>query len=140
MKGATELDTLRLFATTIVLFDVPDAASLSVELCQVIKQREKTDPAGRVRSNLGGWQSSDDMEKWGGTPAIKLLAFGRSVTNRMTTDREGRPGRGPHPEHFAVTWRANMWANINRSGQGNAFHSHPRRLLVKCLLRRRWRH
>ncbi len=43
----------------------------------------------------------------------------------MTTDREGNPGRGPHPEHFAVTWRANLWANINRKGEGNAFHSHP---------------
>jgi len=24
-----------------------------------------------------------------------------------------------------VTWGANMWANVNRSGHGNEFHSHP---------------
>jgi uncharacterized protein (TIGR02466 family) len=125
MKVATELDILSLFVTVIALFDVPDAVSLNAQLRRVIEQRERTHPAGRVRSNLGGWQSSDDMETWGGTAAIKLLAFARNVANRMTTDREGNPGRGPHPEHFAVTWRANLWANINRKGEGNAFHSHP---------------
>src|SRR5262249_46580948 len=46
------------------------------------------------------------------------------VANRVTTDREGNANRGPHPEYFAVTWRANMWANINRSGHGNEFHWH----------------
>ena len=35
------------------------------------------------------------------------------------------PVNGPHPGYFAVTWGANMWANINRSGHGNEFHSHP---------------
>ena len=24
-----------------------------------------------------------------------------------------------------MTWRANMWANINKRGHGNEFHSHP---------------
>jgi len=62
MKAATELDILSLFVTVIALFDVPDAVSLNAQLRRVIEQRERTHPAGRVRSNLGGWQSSDDME------------------------------------------------------------------------------
>jgi uncharacterized protein (TIGR02466 family) len=66
---------------------------------------------------LGGWQSTWDMDRWGGASAIKLLAIGRNLANRYTTDREGKPA--------AVTWRANMWANINKSGHGNEFHSHP---------------
>jgi hypothetical protein len=65
------------------------------------------------------------MDRWGGAPAIRLLAIGRNIANRMTTDRAGNAGGGPHPGHFAVTWRANMWANINKNGNGNEFHSHP---------------
>src|SRR5260370_27915096 len=65
------------------------------------------------------------MDRWGGAPAIKLLAIGRNTANRVTTDREGKPVNSPYPGYFAVTWGANMWANVNRSGHGNEFHSHP---------------
>ena len=58
-------------------------------------------------------------------PALKLLAIARNVANRVTIDRSGNAGGGPHPGVFAVTWRANMWANINRSGHGNLAHTHP---------------
>ena len=74
---------------------------------------------------MGGWQSSWDMDRWGGTAAIKLLAFARNVANQMTTDQQGVAGQGPYPGHFAVTWIGNMWANINRSGDANEYHSHP---------------
>jgi hypothetical protein len=113
-----------LFATPLVSLDVPDAAALNVELRQVIERREKSHP-GTQHSNLGGWQSSWDMDRWGGAPAIKLLAIGRNLANRMTTDRKGVPGSGPHPGFFAVTWHGNMWANVNRTGHANEFHSHP---------------
>jgi uncharacterized protein (TIGR02466 family) len=65
------------------------------------------------------------MDRWGGPPAIKLLAYARSVANRMTTDIEGKTGNGPYPGHFAVTWLGSMWANINRDGHRNEYHSHP---------------
>ena len=32
------------------------------------------------------------MDRWGGAAAIKLLAIGRNLANRYTTDREGKPG------------------------------------------------
>src|SRR3977135_4040958 len=105
-----------LFSTPVVISDVPDAASLNAELRKVIEQRHKTHP-GTQHTILGGWQSSWDMDRWGGAPAIKLLAIGRNLANRATTDREGKP--------VTTTWRANMWANINKSGHGNEFHSHP---------------
>ena len=109
-------DVTTLFGTPVVLFDLPEAPTLNVELRAAIAQRQKTHP-GTQHSNLGGWQSSWDMERWGGAPAIKLLAFGRNTANRVTTDREGKP--------VAIVWRANMWANVNRSGHANEFHSHP---------------
>jgi uncharacterized protein (TIGR02466 family) len=105
-----------LFSTPVVIVDVADGAALSEELRRAIKQREQTHPGTR-HSNLGGWQSEWDMDRWGGAAAIKLLAIGRNTANRVTTDRAGNP--------VSVTWRANMWANINRSGHGNEFHSHP---------------
>jgi uncharacterized protein (TIGR02466 family) len=117
-------DVVPLFSTPLVTFDVPDAAALNVELRRVIKQREQSHPTTQ-KSNMGGWQSSWDMDRWGGPAAIKLLAFGRNVANRITTDHEGVAGKGPYPGHFAVTWIANMWANINRIGDANEYHSHP---------------
>src|SRR4030095_14252097 len=99
-------------------------ATLNSEFRHVIVEREKSNHTTQ-HSNLGGWQSSWDMDRWGGAPAIKLMAIGRNLANRVTTDRKGNAGSGPHPGYFAVTWHGNMWANVNRSGQANEFHSHP---------------
>ena len=35
----------------------------------------------------------------------------------MTADRAGKP--------VQVNWKINAWANINRTGHGNEFHTHP---------------
>src|SRR5215469_5591253 len=124
MAANTTPEIVPLFVTPLVTLDVPDAATLNADLRRVIEEREKSHPTTQ-KSNLGGWQSSWDMDRWGGAPAIKLLAIGRNVANRMTTDRSGNVGSGPHPGYFAVTWRGNMWANVNRTGHANEFHSHP---------------
>jgi uncharacterized protein (TIGR02466 family) len=109
-------ETTTLFATPILISDLPDAAALNADLRAVITKHEVAHP-GTQHSNLGGWQSDWDMDRWGGPAAIKLLAVGRNIANQATTDRLGNP--------VVVTWKANMWANINRSGHGNEFHSHP---------------
>jgi uncharacterized protein (TIGR02466 family) len=117
-------EVVPLFATPLVVFDVPDAMALNDELRRAIGERVRTHPSAH-KSNMGGWQSSWDMDRWGGPAAIKLLAYARNLANRMTTDPQGVPGRGPYPGHFAVTWIGNMWANVNRGGHGNEYHSHP---------------
>ena len=109
-------EVIPLFATPVAMTDVPDAARLNAELHKAIDLHRQTH-AGTQHSNLGGWQSSWDMDRWGGAAAIKLLAIGRNTANRLTADRQGKP--------VTVTWRANMWANVNQSGHGNEFHSHP---------------
>jgi uncharacterized protein (TIGR02466 family) len=113
-----------LFGTPIIVVELPEAAALNSELSATIHGREKSHP-GTQHSNLGGWQSSWDMDRWGGPAAIKLLAYARNLANRLTTDQDGAAGKGPYPGHFAVTWIGNMWANVNRSGDGNEYHSHP---------------
>jgi uncharacterized protein (TIGR02466 family) len=110
------MNTAILFGTPIVISDLPDAATLNAALGTTIFAREKSHP-GTQHSNLGGWQSDWEMDRWGGASAIKLLAIGRNTANRVTTDRQGQP--------VSITWKANMWANINRTGHGNEFHSHP---------------
>ncbi len=124
MAANTPPEIVPLFVTPLVTLDVADAAALNADLRRVIQEREKSHPTTQ-KSNLGGWQSSWDMDRWGGAPAIKLLAVGRNLANRMTTKADGGTGEGPYPGHFAVTWMANMWANINRTGHANEFHSHP---------------
>jgi uncharacterized protein (TIGR02466 family) len=110
------MNTVILFGTPIVIEELPDAVPLNKELRATITQREESHP-GTQHSNLGGWQSDWEMDRWGGASAIKLLAIGRNTANRITTDRQGKP--------VSIAWKANMWANINRTGHGNEFHSHP---------------
>lgn len=103
------------------MFDVPGGAALNVELRRTIEQRGKTHP-GTQHSDVAGWQSTRNIDRWGGLTALNPLALGRNVANRVTTEREGTADQGPHPGYFAVTWRGDMWANTNRSGHGNEFH------------------
>src|SRR5438876_8344340 len=86
---STGPEIITLFGTPVVISDVPDAATLNAELRKVIEQRQKSHPSTQ-HSNLGGWQSSWDMDRWGGTAAIRLLAIGGNLANRFTTDRQGR--------------------------------------------------
>jgi len=110
------MSLVTLFGTPILIEELPGAEALNAELARTIAAREQSHP-GTQHSNLGGWQSDWEMDRWGGVSAIKLLAIGRNTANRITTDRQGRP--------VSVQWKANMWANINRTGHGNEFHSHP---------------
>jgi uncharacterized protein (TIGR02466 family) len=104
------------FATPVVVAMLPDAEALNVELERIILERERQE-AGVQHSNLGGWQSSWDFEAWGGAAAKRLLDAARDLAARMTSDRAGRPVR--------IAWKTNAWANVNRKGHGNEFHTHP---------------
>lgn len=115
-SASLSFETVAAFATPIIVVDLPDGAQLNAALRPMLLKREAEQPS-ESRSTLGGWQSTLDLDKWAGAPAIKLLAIARNIANRITTDRTGKP--------VAILWQANMWANINRSGHGNEFHSHP---------------
>jgi uncharacterized protein (TIGR02466 family) len=104
------------FATPIVIATLDDGAELNRELRQVILARAQSDE-GVHHSNLGGWQSAWDLDQWGGAAARRVLDAAREVAQRMTSDRTGKPVR--------VAWKINAWANVNRRGHGNEFHTHP---------------
>ena len=104
------------FATPVIIATLDDAETLNAELGRIILERAAAEP-GVQHSNLGGWQSAWDLEAWGGEPARRLLDAARSVATRMTSDRAGKPVK--------VAWKTIAWANVNRRGHGNEFHTHP---------------
>ena len=69
------------------------------------------------RSNWGGWQSPDDFDSWCGAEGEEVLTVARTIASQLTVDREG--------QRLDPEWRMNAWANVNRHGQGNEFHTHP---------------
>ena len=80
-------ETIPFFATPLVVLDLPDAAALNVELRRVIDERAKSNPT-TLKSNMGGWQSSWDMDRWGG---IGNQAAGPRTQSRQPHD--DRPER-----------------------------------------------
>ena len=105
-----------MFPTPVAVGMMPNAEKINADLEKVILAREQQHPSTQ-HSNLGGWQSSWDMEAWGGTSTATVLAAAKSLATQLTADRQGRG--------IAVNWKSNCWANINRSGHGNEFHCHP---------------
>lgn len=114
--NAPQLTLLNLFATPLVIATMPGADALNPELRRLILAREAATESVQ-RSNHGGWQSSWDLHAWGGAPMQKVLSFIRKIVNDVTVDREGK--------HHEIAWRINSWANVNRHGHGNQFHTHP---------------
>ena len=110
------IDVVPLFATPIARLLLVDAASINTQLREAIFAREKSHPSSQ-HSNLGGYQSTWDMEQWGGPAVGRVLAQARAIATRLTSDRHGKP--------VNLDWKMNCWANINRSGHGNEFHAHP---------------
>ncbi len=105
-----------LFPTPVAIAMVPKAERLNAELRSVILARERSDP-GTQHSNLGGWQSTWDFAEWGGPALGTVLDAARAMAAPLTADRQGRS--------VAVDWKVNCWANVNRRGHGNEFHTHP---------------
>jgi uncharacterized protein (TIGR02466 family) len=106
-----------LFGTPVARVEVPDAPALNVALREAIRVREAARPTAS-HSNMGGWQSTWDMETWGGPAARQLLKFAVDIAGQITIDRASKQPVQP-------AWKAMMWANINRNGHSNAHHIHP---------------
>lgn len=104
------------FATPIAVVELDGAAVLNRALTETVLARESA-KASVQHSNLGGWQSSWDFPAWGGPAGDTVLRSATALANRMTADRQGKP--------VDIKWRVNAWANINRAGHGNEFHTHP---------------
>jgi uncharacterized protein (TIGR02466 family) len=105
-----------LFPTPVAILAVPDAARINAALEARIFERERTVESVR-HSNWGGWQSPTDFPDWCGPEGKMVLEIAQTLARNLTADRQGRAAD--------LRWRLNAWANINRHGQGNEFHTHP---------------
>ena len=114
--GLGRIEVRNLFPTPVAVTLLPDAEALNRELVQTILAREASHPSTQ-HSNLGGWQSSWDFADWGGAAGQRVLEAGRQLASQLTSDRQGRS--------VNIEWKMNAWANINRKGHGNEFHTHP---------------
>lgn len=115
-KPTTQIEVRALFATPIAIAAVPGAEQLNSALRATILAHAESHPSTE-HSNLGGWQSTWDLDTWGGDEAKTILAFARQFANKLTSDRHGKQA----PQN----WRMNAWANVNRQSHGNEFHFHP---------------
>ncbi|MGI9434864.1 MAG: TIGR02466 family protein [Geminicoccaceae bacterium] len=104
------------FATPVAVVHLPDAVELNVEISESVLARERSS-AGVQHSNLGGWQSDHDFEDWGGAAGRRMLGAARQLATKLTSDRAGKPVK--------IAWKTIAWANVNRRGHGNEFHTHP---------------
>jgi uncharacterized protein (TIGR02466 family) len=115
-KTKAQVDLRALFATPIAVATVPKAVQINAALRATILARAETFPSTE-HSNLGGWQSTWDINEWGGDEAQAIIGFARQLADKLTTDRQGNPA----PQN----WRGNAWANVNWQSHGNEFHTHP---------------
>lgn len=113
---ASQINVRTYFATPVVVTELADSGTLNRELAKTIEEKARQDQ-GVQHSNLGGWQSHWDLAEWGGPAARTVLDAAQGIATRLTSDREGKPVR--------IKWKMNAWANVNRAGHGNEFHTHP---------------
>lgn len=96
---------------------VPDHAALDGALREVILARREAEQ-GVLVSNVGGWQSRQDLLDWGGSATTTLAAHVTELCNGVVS-RMHAPG---DPQ---VEWACEMWANVNGHGHSNQSHWHP---------------
>ncbi|MEM9045473.1 MAG: TIGR02466 family protein [Pseudomonadota bacterium] len=105
-----------LFPTPVAIFRLPNHEQINSALEKAIFEREAKVPSVH-HSNWGGWQSPTDFEIWSGDAGKTVIETAKQLANQLTCDRTG--------QQVAIRWRMNAWANVNRAGQGNEFHTHP---------------
>ena len=112
-----DVTMLLLYSTPVLQATMPEHETLNTELKRIILEQERKEGPLKTRSSRGGWQSSTDMYEWGGESFQQVLNFILGIVDAATVSRK--------EELEKVTWRINCWANINRAGDSNQFHTHP---------------
>lgn len=113
-----ELTVRKLFSTPLLLTHIDGAEQINQALLAHFLPMPAKD-TGRQHSNLGGWQSEDNLQSLE-LPAVQhLLRMVTKVVNSATAIYV--PGG---LIEATLAWRVNAWVNINPSGASNAVHGH----------------
>lgn len=116
-KLNAQTDVSSLFATPLARFPLPNAEAINPGLERAILKRESEGPGGR-HSNIGGWQSEDNLIDWPEPEVAELAESMRSAVLSMIS-------MVTHVAVFEAAVSIFAWANVNRSGSFNQVHTHP---------------
>jgi uncharacterized protein (TIGR02466 family) len=116
---ASQIRVQKMFSTPVALVAVPEFERLNVALRRHILTLSECDRSA-THSNMGGWQSRDDLTNWQLPETIYLMRFVTQLVNQMTAVATTDGLR-----ESDLPWRINAWANVNHAGASNALHGHP---------------
>lgn len=102
--------------TPVLIHRWPGYAEVNTALEPLVMEKMKEN-AGKVRSNIGGWHSDEDLMNWP-SPAINTFKswIGRAIRELHKVTAQGRVP--PKRLHIAA------WANVNKPGDSNNAHEH----------------
>ncbi|WP_332879400.1 TIGR02466 family protein [Massilia sp. S19_KUP03_FR1] len=113
-----EITVRKLFCTPLLISHLDGAADMNHALLAHFLAQPAQEP-GRRHSNLGGWQSDDNLQTLALPAAQSLCRMVTAVVDAATAVHV--PGG---LIEAALAWRMNAWVNINSSGASNAVHGH----------------
>jgi uncharacterized protein (TIGR02466 family) len=109
-----------LFATPMLRLMMPGAERINPGLrAAILRQAQGHD--GKAISNVGGWQSRNDLLEWEIPEVATLKAWITAAVRQMAQHSPLFRSRAPG----TTTFRTYAWANVNRSGHYNRLHLHP---------------
>lgn len=109
------------FAVPLMLRRIEGAELVNEGLRRIVLEHEKAEP-GTTKSNFGGWHSAGNMLDWPGEEVLTLKQWIREAVEYMCSLPARRDASAPKATSYAAT----AWANVNRNGNYNNLHNHPR--------------
>ena len=108
-----------LFPTPLIINQIDDDGALTDALKNTILMEEARS-RGTQHSNVGGWQSTHNLETWAGVAGELFLSgvLGQIVKSTAIFD-------AGELHEVALNWKMQIWANVNRNGASNKIHYHP---------------
>lgn len=104
------------FATPIARMRVKEAQEINPAIEKLILENEAAH-ASQLRSNVGGWHSSDDILDW---PAPSLTVLKESIRDAVTQMTKLTLGSDTFDGRLILT----AWANVMRHGAYHQPHTH----------------
>ncbi|MFT5139710.1 MAG: hypothetical protein ACI9CB_001361 [Rhodothermales bacterium] len=108
---------MQAFVTPIGSFKIKKAKEINPGLKKEILRLEALHE-GKVKSNIGGWHSNEDLLTWETPEIAELQKAIKSTTMQMIRETSG-------VKKFGAGLKMSAWANVNRKGTFNANHNHP---------------
>lgn len=124
-NSSIDIDQRNLFCTPVITGNWEDADGHNPRMIDYIR-REKSSSQGVMLSNIGGWQSEDDLFKRN-VPSITALRdwlFGVLLAS-YDHHYEGRFRNLMQQAGTNLGFECTAWANINFPGCSNKLHNHP---------------